>query len=446
MASARTTATAVTGDPVTEQTDDGVDPTTTTRIRIDPAPDGDARWTVSVRYVLTDETDRAAFETVGDRFANGDIGPSASLFAGFAREASRNLDRTMRIEEAEREVVVHEDTSSFDVAGEDAVAVGELRLSFVWTAFLAQDGDELVLDDALTTPDGTWLRSLEPGQTLEVTTPDGYTVTSTTASLRDNAVVIEGPRTFDEGEGVAVVYASTGTPGPPWSMLAAAIVVGALIIAGSIVGYRRRDGDAAAESDDAVASTATASDASAGGSGASDASAGEPDAGGPAADGPETTRGGTAAESGGTAETDVGDESEPKPPVADAGDDTAADPGPDGRDSTDSSDPADRGEQADGIDRELLSDEERVERLLADNGGRMRQADIVSETGWSDAKVSQLLSAMTDDDRVEKLRLGRENLISLPDSGTDAGARGGDPDDSESDPDGGVDPGSGGDR
>ena len=44
----------------------------------------------------------------------------------------------------------------------------------------------------------------------------------------------------------------------------------------------------------------------------------------------------------------------------------------------------------------------------------MRQADIVDATGWSDAKVSQLLSEMTDSGRVQKLRLGRENLISLP--------------------------------
>jgi uncharacterized membrane protein len=45
----------------------------------------------------------------------------------------------------------------------------------------------------------------------------------------------------------------------------------------------------------------------------------------------------------------------------------------------------------------------------------MKQANIVKETGWSDAKVSQLLSSMADEGRVEKLRLGRENLISLPD-------------------------------
>ncbi|MFB6128283.1 MAG: helix-turn-helix transcriptional regulator, partial [Halorhabdus sp.] len=67
------------------------------------------------------------------------------------------------------------------------------------------------------------------------------------------------------------------------------------------------------------------------------------------------------------------------------------------------------------IDRELLSDEEYVEALIERNGGRMKQANIVSETGWSNAKVSQLLSAMAEEGRVEKLRIGRENLISFPD-------------------------------
>jgi hypothetical protein len=73
------------------------------------------------------------------------------------------------------------------------------------------------------------------------------------------------------------------------------------------------------------------------------------------------------------------------------------------------------GGEAEEVDLSLLSDEERVERLLEQNGGRMKQATIVTETGWSDAKVSQLLSSMADEGRVEKLRLGRENLISLPD-------------------------------
>jgi uncharacterized membrane protein len=44
----------------------------------------------------------------------------------------------------------------------------------------------------------------------------------------------------------------------------------------------------------------------------------------------------------------------------------------------------------------------------------MKQANIVKETGWSNAKVSQLLSAMEGKGRIDKLRIGRENLISFP--------------------------------
>jgi len=47
----------------------------------------------------------------------------------------------------------------------------------------------------------------------------------------------------------------------------------------------------------------------------------------------------------------------------------------------------------------------------------MKQSKIVEETRWSTAKVSQLLSAMDDEGRIEKLRIGRENLISLPGEG-----------------------------
>jgi hypothetical protein len=354
---------------VVGQIDEPFDPNTATRIRIEPTPDRDARWTVSVRYALTDETDRAAFDTAGDGFLDGEIGPDAALFEGFAREASRNVDRTMRIEDVDREVVVHDDPSTFDVATRETTAVGELRLTFVWTEFLEEDGENLMVGDALTTPDGgTWLLSLEEGQTLEVATPEGYTVTGTpgaTVPLRDNAVIVEGPRTFGEDERVAIVYAPASTAAPPWTMLTAAIVIGAVLIAGSIIGYRRIGGDTPAVAERIA------------GEGAVDSDGGErtdrerrDDAGAPGD--PDSATGGATAGDGAAAEEEEEDLS-------------------------------------------LLSDEERVERLLEKNGGRMRQADIVAETGWSDAKVSQLLSAMADSGRVEKLRLGRENLISIPD-------------------------------
>jgi hypothetical protein len=62
---------------------------------------------------------------------------------------------------------------------------------------------------------------------------------------------------------------------------------------------------------------------------------------------------------------------------------------------------------------ELLSDEERVVNLLEDNGGRMKQVDIVEETDWSKSKVSMLLSDMEDEEHISKLRVGRENIVSL---------------------------------
>ncbi|MWG36403.1 helix-turn-helix transcriptional regulator [Halomarina oriensis] len=63
-------------------------------------------------------------------------------------------------------------------------------------------------------------------------------------------------------------------------------------------------------------------------------------------------------------------------------------------------------------DEELLSDEDRVRSLLAENGGRMKQVNIVDETGWSKSKVSMLLSEMEEDEEIHKLRVGRENIIS----------------------------------
>lgn len=63
-------------------------------------------------------------------------------------------------------------------------------------------------------------------------------------------------------------------------------------------------------------------------------------------------------------------------------------------------------------DEELMSDEDRVMDMLEQNGGRMKQVNIVDETGWSKSKVSMLLSDMEDDGQISKLRVGRENIIS----------------------------------
>jgi len=64
-------------------------------------------------------------------------------------------------------------------------------------------------------------------------------------------------------------------------------------------------------------------------------------------------------------------------------------------------------------EEDLLSDEDRVLHLLDENDGRMKQVAIVEETEWSKSKVSMLLSDMEDEGQISKLRLGRENIISL---------------------------------
>jgi len=64
---------------------------------------------------------------------------------------------------------------------------------------------------------------------------------------------------------------------------------------------------------------------------------------------------------------------------------------------------------------ELLSNEERVLRLLEQHGGRMKQQQVVEELGWTDAKTSQVVGELRESGRVDVFRLGRENVIDLPD-------------------------------
>ncbi|MEF8886319.1 MAG: helix-turn-helix domain-containing protein [Haloarculaceae archaeon] len=74
---------------------------------------------------------------------------------------------------------------------------------------------------------------------------------------------------------------------------------------------------------------------------------------------------------------------------------------------------------ADGGDSEpaeLLSDGERVVRLLETEGGRMRQSAVADRLDWSASKTSRTVSSLAEDGEVEKLRIGRENVVSLADA------------------------------
>ena len=65
---------------------------------------------------------------------------------------------------------------------------------------------------------------------------------------------------------------------------------------------------------------------------------------------------------------------------------------------------------------DLLSNEEQVLQLLEENGGRMKQQRVAGELDWTDAKTSQVIGGLREDDDVETFRIGRENVVTLPDT------------------------------
>jgi hypothetical protein len=68
----------------------------------------------------------------------------------------------------------------------------------------------------------------------------------------------------------------------------------------------------------------------------------------------------------------------------------------------------------DRIAPEPVTDEDHIQQLLADSGGRLRQSTIVATTGWSKSKVSRTLSRMEENGQITKITVGRENLITRP--------------------------------
>jgi len=405
----------VTGTPSTPTptpADRGALPPSEETWRLQLEPDGDARWRVSVTVPIRNAEDAAAFDDVASDFGTVENPLGYEFFRRAAAEAGAETGREMAIEDVSR--------STSRVNG-----TGTLNVSFTWTNFARTTSDRLVVGDGFNTTHGTWLPSLHDRLTLVVVPPSGYGVTSAPqVGIVDGAARWEGPYDFS-GREPWIVYSGsaptatpagptvTSTPGtgtngtdtPGGGPLGSLLPVAALaVVAGAsaavlVVYMRREDGGDGAVGGPSGDGSGGDGEATTGSAGATDATA-EVDDSESAADGDVAT--------GSADETTTGGR-DGAPGVA-AGGAAAGAAGADGADAEDDDD-----EQDDGIDEELLSDEERVERLIERNGGRMKQATIVKETGWSNAKVSQLLSAMAEEGRVDKLRIGRENLISFPD-------------------------------
>jgi hypothetical protein len=363
-------------------------------IRINVSEDGDATWTVKSRFLLTDDEETEAFVEYADAVSSGERDDvyDRDLFEPHVRTAEETTDREMSIEDEgwQEPSLESPDDDEYD----DDTKVGVLSYSFTWTNFATVDGNQIRFGDALQTDDGSWFSMLAEEQRLEIQSPPNYGFHdyNLPVSPQDGALVIDGPYQFSEDELEVVFLRGAGDGGNSLGgfLVSEQGLIGGLFLLVLMVGstsylLARRSSEVElpaglvmvrslwSDPDDSVETTEAASSAD-----SDDVPPGRPPAE------PEPLAGEHTADSG-QAFAYEEDEAE-----------------------------AENEAEDDGIDPELLSDEERILRLLRRNGGRMKQASIVTETGWSNAKVSQLLSEMDDDEEISKLRIGRENLITLP--------------------------------
>jgi uncharacterized membrane protein len=88
--------------------------------------------------------------------------------------------------------------------------------------------------------------------------------------------------------------------------------------------------------------------------------------------------------------------------------------GEDRHDADGTPDPAANGGDTDDAE-DLLSNEERVIQFVREQGGRVKQQEIVEAFDWTEARTSQIVRDLRDDGNLEGFRLGRENVLKLPD-------------------------------
>lgn len=417
-----------------------------TIFEIDLDTAGDARVGITAQLsVPDDETAEAAFWDLAAAFEDGEVHVGIASLEHAADAVDESVDREM-----DRSPTVR----SASLSGDGENQTGNLTAEFTWGEFGYTDGDSLSIDDAFTHDDDLWLPALLADQYLVIRAPAGYGVVDATVPARDGELHWAGPVDFEPGDLHATFVGNAGNGNGDENgdgatddteddqtstdlsavalaglLVAAGILLVAVLLVGTNRGSRLRTVlvGGAEDTDDDGSSATRGSDA-------------DSESGGPPADSGDSEadgRTGATVPAGNSIETGQEDEGTASTTAENTGQTVPTDgrpdsPGPDHADgegpesATESAHPVGAGPG--DIDEELLSDEERVERLLQQNGGRMKQADIVRETDWSNAKVSQLLSSMNEDGQIDKLRIGRENLISFPDvdiTDSDGGGEGG---------------------
>ncbi|MFC7186785.1 helix-turn-helix transcriptional regulator [Halorubrum yunnanense] len=349
------------------QTDDQPEPDNTVT-RIGLSADGSATWEITLRTRLENDSEVAEYERFQERFRSNTsryLDPFADRMTGVVAAANDSADREMRATEFEAETSIQEVPRRW----------GVVSFRFTWTGFAAVDGDAVVVGDVF---EGGFF--IGDDDALAIAAPDGYAVAdaSPTPDELDGGVAEwRGREDFAGGRpSVRAVPGSTadggngGTGGGDGggAVTGDALILvalgGILLVGGAaLVAFAVRTGRIGDGGDN---DTPTAS-ASISGGVASEQGGGN-GSGAPSTE-PRAERAAATEESAGSGETD----------------------------------PA------------LLTDEDRVTRVLREEGGRMKQSDVVDALGWSKSKTSRVLSRMADAGEVEKLRIGRENVIDVVD-------------------------------
>ncbi len=326
--------------------------------------DGSVRWTVRASRPLENESEREQFETFAEEFettettAVRNFRARARRLAAFGTNAT---DREMNATDFDRNARVVE----------LGPARGVVELSFRWTNFARTEGARVVVDDVfeggmfvdsgqrlvVTRGEGLVFESVDPPPDSQSAGEENLTASETVTWFGERNFADRRPRAVFAPAGQATdgdTPAADG-PGSPTPTAGSATPAGPgaailLLVAVVLLGL--------------VGAFALYSSARGGGWSPTATGGG---------DGASTAAAGTGSDTSAPA-------SSPGAPVG---------------------------------DEALLSDEDRVLQLLEDNGGRMKQVDIVEATEWSKSKVSMLLSDMADEGEISKLRVGRENIISM---------------------------------
>lgn len=333
-----------------------------TVFRIEVLENGDARWTTQESRILLDEDEEQQFEDFAEQFESEEM----DAFVNFQERATVLTDGGTSATDREMEAIDFEREAYVDPLGETR---GVIEMSFVWTNFAEVDGDRVTVGDVFA---GGW--AITDNQRVQVTTGDRLEMDDAwpkdwnSGSLEENSLTWFGERQFaDQRPRVEFVHPGIDVPGDDDA--------------------DDEPGDDHDDETDDAESTGLGMTAVAvvvlllAGIGLGLAwysgAIRRGDEGGAVAESTSAGGAGASAESG-------------------AAHDPVIQP------------------------EETLSDEDRVVKLLEDNGGRMKQVNIVEETEWSKSKVSMLLSDMEEEGQISKLRVGRENIISLSGEEPDA--------------------------